>query len=148
MEVKSAKIVNVINQLFEYSNHYIEIRNDINLRIPAFSVIEKNIYGRFVPYILINPEIIPDDINIISHILAHEWGHHISKHLKPLDVQEIMKLKPESKDDIQKKENEADAYAAIFINKKSLNKDIIISFIKKYSPYDSENRIRILNMKK
>ena len=142
MEVKSAKIINIMNQLFSYSNHYIEIRNDINLNIPAFSVIEKNIYGRYVPYILINLNLIPDDINIIAHILSHEWGHHLLNHLIPIDM--INNKNISNKDDRQKKENEADAYASKFICKKGFNKDIILNFFKQYSLFDYENRKKIL----
>ena len=142
MEVKSAKIINIMNQLFSYSNHYIEVRNDINLNIPAFSVIEKNIYGRYVPYILINPSLIPDDINIIAHIMSHEWGHHLLNHLVPIDIIENMPIP--NKDDRQEKENEADAYAAKFIDNKNFDKDIIIKFFKQYSLFDYENRKKIL----
>ena len=142
MDVKSEKIINIMYQLFSYSNHYIEVRNDINLNIPAFSVIEKNIYGRYVPYILINPSLIPDDINIIAHIMSHEWGHHLLNHLVPIDIIENMPIP--NKDDRQEKENEADAYAAKFIDNKNFDKDIIIKFFKQYSLFDYENRKKIL----
>ena len=143
MEVKSVIINNIMNQLFDYSNHYIEVRNDINLNIPAFSIIETNMYGRNIPYILINLDLIPEDKSVIAHILSHEWGHHVLRHLKPTNV-----LKKEKNinnlDDRQQKENEADTYASKFIKDKSFRKDSIIKFMKEH-PFDLENRLNILN---
>ena len=143
MEVKSVIINNIMNQLFDYSNHYIEVRNDINLNIPAFSIIETNMYGRNIPYILINLDLISEDKSVIAHILSHEWGHHVLRHLKPTNV-----LKKEKNinnlDDRQQKENEADTYASKFIKDKSFRKDSIIKFMKEH-PFDLENRLNILN---
>ena len=49
----------ILNQLYEYSNNYINIRDDRNLQIPAFSTIEKDLYGRYTPVVLINSKLIP-----------------------------------------------------------------------------------------
>ena len=143
MEVKSVIINDIINQLFDYSNHYIEVRNDINLNIPAFSVIETDMYGRNIPYILLNLKLIPEDKNVIAHILSHEWGHHVLRHLKPIN-ELIKKNFINHPDERQQKENEADTYAAKFIKDKSFKKDSIIKFLNQH-PFDLENRLSILN---
>ena len=58
----------ILNQLYEYSNNCINVREDRNLQIPAFSTIEKDIYGRYIPVVLVNTKLIPNNINIIAHI--------------------------------------------------------------------------------
>lgn len=135
------KIVYITNKLFEYSNLYIEVRDDINLRIPGFSLIEKDIYGRYKPIIIINSQIIPNNIEVIAHILSHEWGHHFNRHieLEPPNIENMPNFHER-----QQKEDEADTYAAKFIKELDFNKDPIINFFKS-NPMDLENRIRILN---
>tara|TARA_B100001758_G_C18400292_1_gene608573 strand:+ start:553 stop:960 length:408 start_codon:yes stop_codon:yes gene_type:complete len=131
-------LVQVLNQLFEYSNNYIAVREDMNLKIPAFSIIEKDIYGRHIPVILINQKLIPKNINIIAHILSHEWGHHILQH-----IQKTPPINMPEPEEIQIKENEADTYAAHFIKEYSYDKDDIINFMKDH-PFDLDNRLNIL----
>lgn len=96
-------LVDILNQLFEYSRSYINV-----LPIPAFSIIERDIYGRYTPTILINLSILPNDKNILAHILSHEWGHHMLKHLL---------MDPPCKEEMptqierQLHENQVDSYA-------------------------------------
>ena len=133
-------ISKILNELFEYSNHYINIREDKDLPYPGFSTIEKDIYGRYIPVILINKQHIPTDDNIFAHVLAHEWGHHVLRHIK--HDPPPMNLRP-SQLEVQKKEHEADEYAAKFVQKYNYNKEIIASFMKKH-PFDLDNRLAIL----
>ena len=135
------KIVSISNKLYEHSNIWIEIHNDANLRIPGFSLIDKDLYGRYKPMIIINSELIPNDENIIAHILAHEWGHHVNRHIE-LDPPTIENMPNFA--ERQSKENEADEYAARFIKENKFDTDPIINFFKRH-PMDLENRINILN---
>ena len=134
-------LVDILNQLFEYSRSYINVRQDISLPIPAFSIIERDIYGRYTPTILINLSILPEDKNILAHILSHEWGHHMLKHIM---------LDPPSRDNMptqverQIHENQADSYQLEFIKKYEYNKEPIIQFMRKH-PFDLQNRLDILN---
>lgn len=130
----------ILNQLYEYSNNCINVREDRNLQIPAFSTIEKDIYGRYIPVVLVNTKLIPNNINIIAHILSHEWGHHVLRHM---DMEQSAVFKQEDINDIQEKENEADLYAANFIKEYSYDIDHIKSFMKEH-PGDLENRLHIL----
>jgi len=134
-------ITNILNQLYKYSNTFLHIRNDITLPIPAFSTIEKDIYGRLVPTIIINMTLIPNDDNVLAHIISHEWGHHASKHLLP--IQEDAREFVEHAHHIQQKENEADLFAAKFITDFKYNISPIIEFFKSH-PVDIKNRIHIL----
>lgn len=129
----------ILNQLYEYSNNCINVREDINLQIPAFSTIEKDIYGKYTPIILVNTKLIPNNINIIAHILSHEWGHHVLRHM----TIEPPNFNTEEFDAIQEKENEADLYAANFIKEYSYDVDNIKEFMKEH-PGDLENRLNIL----
>ena len=134
-------IVSISNKLYEHSNVWIEIHNDANLRIPGFSLIDKDLYGRYKPMIIINSELIPNDENIIAHILAHEWGHHVLQHIEHCPPPPEKMPNSETR---QLKENEADAYAADFVAKYKYDKDAIINFFREH-PHDLENRIKILN---
>ncbi len=135
-------VVNIANQLFEYSNHFIEIRCDTSLPSPAFSLIEQDIHAHIKPIIVINPNFIPEDDNIIAHILGHEWGHHVLSHINKKHTLLQNSLK-ETSQQRQQKENEADAYAARFVKKFNYNLDTIIAFFREH-PIDLENRIKIL----
>jgi len=133
-------IIEILNRLFEQSNHCIQVREDPNLQIPAFSVIEKDMYGRYIPVILINQKQFPHDKNVYAHILAHEWGHHVLNHilLEPPPLHE----RP-GPSEIQQKENEADLYATKFIRKYNYDAEVICSFMREH-PYDLDNRLAIL----
>ena len=134
-------LVNILNRLFEYSNRYIEVRADNNLPMPAFSMIEQDIHGRYVPIILINFNLIPKNEDVIAHILSHEWGHHILKHIKLIPP---LPHNMPSQQERQIKENEADTYAAKFIKEYSYNREPIIKFLHSH-PVDLKNRLAILN---
>lgn len=131
----------ILNQLFEFSNHFINIRNDFNLPMPGFSVIEQDIHYRLTPTIIINTTLIPQDDNIMAHILAHEWGHHVLQHIEHYPPPPDKMPDAETR---QLKENEADSYAAEFIRKYHYDKDAIIHFFREH-PHDLDNRIQILN---
>ena len=161
----SDSITNILNQLYNYSNTYLAVRNDISLPIPGFSTIEQDIHGRLVPTVIMNLTLIPNDDNILAHVLSHEWGHHVSKHLlsHPLhQSQSQSQHQPQPQhqplpqplpqhqpqhigfvNDLQQKENEADLFAAKFITHFKYNKSPIIDFFKKH-PIDIQNRINIL----
>lgn len=132
-------IVKVANQLFEMSNTFVEIRCDIGMPIPGFSLIEPDIHGLYRPIIVLNPTIIPDDTNVIAHILGHEWGHHVLRHIEPW----TSNMAPESSNRRQEKENEADTYAAKFIKTYNYDIDAIIGFLREH-PIDLDNRMQIL----
>ena len=132
-------IVKIANQLFEMSNRFVELRCDIGMPMPGFSFIEPDIHGLYRPIIVLNPTIIPDDSNVIAHILGHEWGHHVLRHIEPRDPN----IHPEGINRRQEKENEADTYAARFIKTYNYDTDAIISFMREH-PIDLENRMQIL----
>jgi len=132
-------IVKVANQLFEMSNTFVELRCDIAMPMPGFSLIEPDIHGLYRPVIVLNPTIIPDDPSVIAHVLGHEWGHHVLRHIEPRGPD----IPPENSERRQEKENEADAYAARFIKTYRYDTDAIISFMREH-PIDLENRMQIL----
>ena len=134
-------LVDILNQLFEYSRCYINVRQDNQLPIPAFSMIEKDMYGRYTPVILINRYIFPDNKDVLAHVLSHEWGHHMLKHmlLDPPSIENMPK-----KDEIQLHEDQADTYAAEFIHIYKYDKKPIIEFMRDH-PNDLQNRLDILN---
>tara|TARA_X000000950_G_C13467748_1_gene478538 strand:- start:118 stop:594 length:477 start_codon:yes stop_codon:yes gene_type:complete len=132
-------IVKVANQLFELSNTFVELRCDIGMPMLGYSFIEPDIHGLYRPVIVLNPRIIPDDCNVIAHILGHEWGHHVLRHIEP----RTPNMAPEGSNRRQEKENEADAYAARFIKTYNYDIDAIISFLREH-PFDLENRMQIL----
>ena len=135
----SRDIVEVANKLFEYSNFFVEIRCDPNMPMPGFSLIEEDIHGLFKPITVINPRVLPDNPSIIAHVMSHEWGHHVLRHIKKApsihDIEPIHIVK--------EKEDEADAYAARFVKSNNYDIDSIIAFMREH-PIDLENRIQIL----
>jgi len=132
-------IVKVANQLFELSNTFVELRCDIGMPVPGFSLIEPDIHGLFRPVIVLNPTIIPDDPSVIAHILGHEWGHHVLRHIEPRGPAAVI----EDNNRRQEKENEADAYAAKFIKTYNYDIDAVMSFFREH-PIDLDNRMQIL----
>ena len=132
-------VVQIANRLFEYSNLFVEIRCDVGLPIPGLSLIEQDIHGLFRPIIVLNPTLIPEDENVIAHIISHEWGHHVLRHIERFPSRESS----ESIQIRQQKENEADCYAAKFVKQFRYDLDSIIAFFEEH-PIDIENRITIL----
>ena len=105
------------------SNIYIDIITDDNLKVPGFSYIDEDLYGRRKPMIVLNPKLFPREKNILAHIVAHEWGHHIHKHTSVNPIE----LTDEEKNKI---ELEADYYAFNFIKIYKYNITEIINYIK------------------
>ena len=133
-------LVNVINKLFEHSNHHIEIRYDKMLPMVGLSFIEKSIHGKLIPVILINLDLIPTNESVIAHILSHEWAHHVLRHIS-------LNPEKESKEEIITKEKQADEYASSFCRKFKYNLDDIERFINQ-CPIVDFDRIKILRNKK
>ena len=77
----SRSIVEIANELFEYSNMFVEIRCDRAMPIPGFSLIEEDIHGLLKPVTVLNPELLREDPSVIAHVMAHEWGHHVMGHI-------------------------------------------------------------------
>ena len=125
-------LTKILNKLYEYSNIYIDVITDENLEIPGFSYIDEDLYGRMKPMIVLNPRLFPKEGNVLAHIIAHEWGHHVLKHVFT-DPSTITSLE----------EAEADEYASNFIREFMYDTDPIIEYLKCYSPnyYD---RIKLL----
>jgi len=132
---------NILNQLFKHSNHYFDVRNDPNLKMPGFSFIELDINNRIKPIILINLDLIPKQQDVLAHVIAHEWGHHVLRHINVPGQTTPQMPSPEER---QEKEIEADIYAALFIKEFFYNKKHIESFILECK-FDATNRINILN---
>ena len=135
-------IVKILNKLLEYSDKYFVVRNDMNLPMPAYSFMDIDINNRFIPTVSLNPNLFPQDENVLAHILSHEWGHHVLGHIKIPGMIDEKILK--DKEDRDRKEDEADAYAAAFIKEYFYNKTPITEYIKSISP-NYGNRIEILN---
>ena len=125
----------ILNKLYEYSNIYIDIITDDNLKVPGFSYIDEDLYGRRKPMIVLNPKLFPREKNILAHIVAHEWGHHALKHVFT-DPSTLNILEKEQK------ENEADEYASKFIKEYMYDIVPIIDYFKRHSPnFDARKKI-------
>lgn len=129
-------LTKVLNQLYQHSNIHLDIVMDEKLEMPGYSYIEEDLYGRLKPMLILNPRLIPRDDNVIAHIVAHEWGHHVLKHVFT-DPSKI------SKEEKQKKEDEADKYASEFIKEYTYDIEPIVEYFKRHSP-DFRERIQIL----
>ena len=131
----------ILEKLLEYSKYSnkIEILYNNTIYCPAISSVIPDDKLHIKRIIEINISMIPDDINIIAHILSHEWGHHVLDHVldNPMEL---------SKTELDTREDEADVYASAFIEFYQFKKEPIIDFILKTNPYNIyKNRINILN---
>ncbi len=118
-------INSVIDNLVKHSGILYEIIYDNNLHIPGLSFIEKDLRGNDRFKIVINLKMIENEnIDVIAHILSHEWGHHMLKHTlkNPILLNENEKINIEL---------EADTYAINFIKKYNYNQENIKEFLKK-----------------
>ena len=129
-------LTKILNKLYEYSNIYLDVITDDKLQMPGFSYIEEDLYGRMKPLIVLNPTFFPKDENVIAHIVSHEWGHHVLKHV----FTDPSKL---SNDEKQKIEDEADKFASGFIKEYLYDVEPIVEYFKRHSP-DYRERIKIL----
>ena len=127
----------ILNKLYEYSNIHIDIITDDKLEMPGLSFIDEDLYGRIKPMIVLNPKLFPKEKNIMAHIVAHEWGHHYLRHVftNPNTLSNLEK---------EKKEDEADEYAAKFIKEYAYDKTPINDYFKRHSP-NYLTRIKILS---
>ena len=117
-------INSIIDNLVKYSQCLFEIEYDNHLKIPGLSLLIKDNRNQYRNKIILNYDLIKNQtIDVIAHILAHEWGHHMYKHTyinpctlntKQLDIVEL----------------EADTYAFNFIKKYNYNINNIINYIK------------------
>ena len=129
-------LTKILNKLYEYSNVYLDVITDDKLEMPGFSYIEEDLYGRLKPIVVLNPKLFPRDENVIAHIVSHEWGHHVLKHV----FTDPSKL---SKEERQIREDEADKYASGFIKEFIYDVEPIVEYFKRHSP-DYQDRIKIL----
>ena len=132
---------NIIQELVDYSGKLFIIKEDNNLRIPAFSTIEYDFRNNPRNVIIINKNLIPsNDISVMAHILAHEYGHHIYEHvtINPITLDETQHTQIEC---------EADFYALMFIEKYKYNKSAIIKFMIETTVNSSllKKRVDIIN---
>ena len=122
----------IIDELIDYTRLEVEIRINNYIPCPAMSSLSNN--KRIIE---VNQYLIPDHLDITAHIMSHEFGHHYLDHVfedpRTLDQLEL---------DIR--EDEADTYASVFIEKYGYDKKPIIDFIIKGNS-NYHNRIKILN---
>ena len=112
----------ILEQLVEFSGKLFEIKENNSLQIPALSILETDFRGNLRNKIFVNFNLLPlTEPDILAHVLAHEYGHHIYNHVKinPLSL---------NQDQLDQAEYEADLYALLFIEKYNYNKKKIINF--------------------
>ena len=125
----------ILSKLQVFSNVYINIIIDHNLEIPGLSY--KDEMG--LPIIRINLTKIPVCESTITHVLAHEYGHHVMNHL--LDNPRYLSAK-----ELEFREEEADRYAKSFLKDCKLNLEPVEQFIRTVSMNNKvmSQRLKIL----
>ena len=138
-----ACVVQIANALFERSGTFAEVRCDDALPIPGYSFVEQDMHGRLRPVVVLSPGLIPSgDRSVLAHVLAHEWGHHSLMHIRRREPG----APPETPPERQRKEDEADSFAAEFMRSRGDEYDLhaVEAFLRR-NPFDLENRLQILH---
>jgi hypothetical protein len=136
IESKYGLVWTISNELHDYTGKIVNLIVDDYLHIPALSYIDE--LG--LNTIRINLSIIPLSESVIAHIMSREYGHHILKHFET----ESYKLDSE---ELEKREDEADIFAAKFIKNNKYQQEPIEIFISETSVSAdvARKRIALLN---
>ena len=125
-------VLETIIKLHDYSDSILNVLIDNNLKLPGMTFLnEVNI-----PQIVLNLSLIPENVNIIAHVVAHEAGHQILGHVK---------IPPYQQTALDKCEDEADTFAATFLKIHNYDIDPIKDYIKSiHDKSIADRRIQIL----
>ena len=124
-------VLETIIKLYDYSDSILNVLIDNNLKLPGMTFLN----DVNIAQIVLNLSLIPENVNIIAHILAHEAGHQILEHIKI----------PPHQNDLGKCEDEADAFAAKFIKSHNYDLEPIKDYIKSiHDKTIADRRIKIL----
>jgi len=132
-------VVRISNELFEHSNLFAEIRCDAGLPMAGMAFVEVDIHGRARPVVVLNPMLVPQSADVAAHILGHEWGHHAMRHIEkePPPHGEAQEVR-------DRKEDEADAYAADFMQRYGYDLGAAEAYLRRHSGPELERRLRVL----
>lgn len=135
-------VAKIANDLFEHCGVFVEIRCDDAMPMPGYSYVEQDLHGRLRPIVVVSPARIPGgDRSVLAHVLAHEFGHHANRHLRRIEPG----APPETAAQRQRKEDEADDFAAAFLRSRSDEYDLkaVEAFLRQH-PFDLDNRLERL----
>ena len=132
---KYRMVWDTLHELHDYSGVLVSLVVDHYLRIPALSYVDEG----GLPTIRINLALVPLCESVIAHVMAHEYGHHVMKHVHT----ELYKLTPE---ELDSREDEADTYAAKFVHDRKYALAPIELFISQLAPVKkiAERRLNLL----
>lgn len=130
--------VTCLNQLYQTTGIYLEVRSDRALPMPGYSFLDLDLSGRLVPTVLINPRIVGDNPSVIAHVLAHEYGHHVLGHV------DSASQSPRNEDEDLERENDADLFASTFVWKFGYDVPAIRRFITGLGGPRMSERVHIL----
>ena len=136
IESKYGLVWTISNELHDYTGKIVNLIVDHYLQIPALSYIDE----MGLNTIRINLSLFPLSESVIAHILSHEYGHHVLKHV------DTESYKLDSKE-LEKREDEADVFAAKFIKNNKYQQEPIEVFISEtsISAEVARKRIALLN---